>query len=54
MSAAKTAQDLTLLAQSRATGDRGRLILAIADLCARAEPDASAPQIQALDRKSVV
>lgn len=48
MSAAQTAQDLTLLAQSRTTGDRGRLILAIADLCARAEPDASAPRVRDL------
>jgi uncharacterized protein (DUF2336 family) len=48
MSVAQTAQDLTLLAQSHASGDRGRLMLAIVDLCAQAEPDVRTPQVRAL------
>jgi uncharacterized protein (DUF2336 family) len=48
MSAAQTANDLTLLAQSRASGDRGRLILGIVDLCAQSEAEQRTPQVRAL------
>lgn len=48
MSAAETAHELTLLAQSRAVGDRERLVMAIADFCASSGQDAQAPEVQAL------
>ena len=48
MSAARTAENLTALAQSPETADRGRLVLAIADLCARSEADARTPGVRAL------
>ena len=48
MSAAQTAQDLTELAHSQDDADRGRLILAIVDLCARSQNDARSPQVRAL------
>ena len=48
MSAAQTAQDLTLLARSRTIADRERLILAIVELCAQSAPDVRTPQVQAL------
>lgn len=48
MSAAQTAQDLTALAQSQDEADRGRLILALADLCAQSQTDVRTPQVRAL------
>lgn len=48
MSAAHTANDLTLLAQSRESGDRGRLILGIVDLCAQSDAGVRTPQVRAL------
>jgi uncharacterized protein (DUF2336 family) len=48
MSAAQTALDLNVLAQSQDGVDRGRLILAIVDLCAQSQADARTPQVRAL------
>ncbi|HEX4181296.1 MAG TPA: DUF2336 domain-containing protein [Caulobacteraceae bacterium] len=48
MSAAQTAQDLTVLAQSQTGVDRGRLILAIVDLCAQSQSDARTPGVRSL------
>lgn len=47
MAAAVKTESLLLLAQSRQTGDRERLLLAIADLCDGA-PEAGRPDVQAL------